>query len=155
MNPTLDEFSDAEELCPTLLTQLHGSEEPKLVRQVGPDVIKAIAYDQDTLPDHLLRYGDLDEVAALLIDAPTPGQGVPFAWDKLPPLLENVTKPVILAGGLTPDNVEAAIRAIRPYGVDVSSGVERERGVKDPGLIEAFCAAVRRADARLEEFPSP
>ena len=56
-------------------------------------------------------------------------------------------KTIILAGGLTSENVGEAIRIVRPFAVDVSSGVESERGVKDPALIEAFCEAVRQADS--------
>jgi phosphoribosylanthranilate isomerase len=65
----------------------------------------------------------------------------------LVPFVRDLSKPVLLAGGLTPENVGDAIRIVRPYGVDVSSGVERERGIKDPDLIEAFCEAVRDADS--------
>jgi len=58
---------------------------------------------------------------------------------------------MFLAGGLTPENVADAIAELRPYAVDVSSGVERERGIKDHDLIRQFCEAVRRADAELDE----
>lgn len=79
---------------------------------------------------------------------------MPFQWTDLASHLENIAKPVFLAGGLTPENVGEAVRTLRPYGVDVSSGVERDRGVKDPALIEAFCEAVRRADASARLIPS-
>jgi phosphoribosylanthranilate isomerase len=148
MDPSVDEFSDLEEICPTAYTQLHGSENERLVRSCGPDVIKAIKFDPATIRDELLRWEVVEEVGAILIDGTTAGSGVAFAWDQLVPHLADIDKPIILAGGLNPENVGEAIRILRPFGVDVSSGVERERGVKDPGLIHAFCEAVRRADAK-------
>jgi len=87
-----------------------------------------------------------------LFEAPASGAGQVPDWDRaarLAPLTR-----LVLAGGLTPDNVGAAIRRVRPWGVDVSSGVESSRGVKDPALIRAFVAAVRRAeqeDARADQ----
>lgn len=146
MNHSPDAFADIEERCPTTHTQLHGNENDEVVRACGP-AIKAIRYDAATIAKELTRWDECEDVEALLIDGPAPGEGVPFKWTDLPPLLERVEKPVFLAGGLTPDNVAEAIRIVRPYGVDVSSGVEKARGEKDPALIEAFCAAVRRADA--------
>lgn len=146
MNHSPDAFSDIEEACPTTHTQLHGNENEKVVAACGP-VIKAIRYSEESIEADLAKWDASEDVEALLIDGPAPGEGIPFKWESLPPLLENLTKPVFLAGGLTPDNVADAIRIVRPYGVDVSSGVERQRGVKDLDLIEAFCDAVRRADA--------
>lgn len=146
MNSSVDAFADAEELCPTTHTQLHGSEDEALVDQCAP-VIRALRFDPSTIAADLERWDNNDSVEAILIDGPTPGEGVAFKWADLIPLLDDVSKPIFLAGGLTPENVEEAIRTVRPYGVDVSSGVERERGVKDPRLIAEFCAAVRRADA--------
>lgn len=147
MNHSPDAFADIEERCPTTHTQLHGNENDEVVRACGP-AIKAIRYDAATIAKELVRWDECEDVEALLIDGPAPGEGVPFKWTDLPPLLERIEKPVFLAGGLTPDNVAEAIRIVRPYGVDVSSGVEKARGEKDPALIEAFCAAVRRADAQ-------
>jgi phosphoribosylanthranilate isomerase len=146
MNHSPDAFMDIEERCPTTHTQLHGNENEQMVQQCGP-AIKAIRYSEETIAADLKKWGECEDVEALLIDGPAPGEGVAFKWEMLPPLLKGVEIPVILAGGLTPENVGEAIRVVKPFGVDVSSGVERERGVKDPALIEAFCAAVRRADA--------
>lgn len=71
------------------------------------------------------------------------GAGQSFDWSLIP---ANLPKPVVLAGGLTADNVGRAIRAVRPWAVDVSSGVERAKGIKDENKIAAFCVAVRTAD---------
>jgi phosphoribosylanthranilate isomerase len=90
---------------------------------------------------------DADEIAAdelLLFEAADSGQGVRADWDRAARLATG--RQLILAGGLTPDNVGEAIATVRPYGVDVSSGVESRRGVKDTGRIAAFLAAVREAE---------
>lgn len=145
-DPSAEEFSDIEEQCPTTYTQLHGRESTKLVRACGPDVIKAVKFDPGTIERDLAEWGDLDEVGAILIDGSAGGEGTAFDWASLGPHIESCAKPIILAGGLTPENVREAIRACRPWAVDVSSGVERARGEKDPARIEAFCRAVRDAD---------
>lgn len=145
-NPTIDQFADIEEICPTPYTQLHGQEDAKTVRACGPDIIKAIKYDPATIAGSIQGWDAIEEVGAILVDGSAGGEGIAFDWPSLAPLIENCSKPVIIAGGLTPANVAEAIRACRPWGVDVSSGVERVKGVKDAGLIEAFCAAVREAD---------
>lgn len=92
-----------------------------------------VPHDADTLPD------------ALLVDASKPGSGKSFDWG----LLEEYEPPppLILAGGLSPDNVGRAIERVRPWGVDVSTGVESQPGLKDPEKIRDFVRAVWRADA--------
>jgi phosphoribosylanthranilate isomerase len=143
VNASVDTFCDIEEQCPTNYAQLAGSEPERVVRDCGPGVIKTVRYAAETFAEEMARWEAVDEVDAILIDAPAE-----FDWATLEATLDEIEKPVILAGGLTPENVGAAIRALRPYGVNVSDGVERERGFKDAALIEAFCAAVRDADGR-------
>lgn len=145
VNPSLDDFCAVEEQCPTHYTQFHGAEPEPLVRQCGPDIIKAVRFNADTIAADLAKWDRIDEVAAILVDGSAGGMGESFDWSALRAPAEACAKPIILAGGLTPENVAEAIRAVRPWAVDVSSGVERERGVKDPALIRAFCAAVREA----------
>jgi phosphoribosylanthranilate isomerase len=77
------------------------------------------------------------------------GSGETFNWELAVEAKRRFDRPIILAGGLTPDNVEEAIRTVRPYAVDVSSGVEAEPGRKDHAKLKAFFQAVRRADASL------
>lgn len=162
VNPDLDQFCDIEEVCPTTYTQLHGNESEVDVQRFGP-AIKAIRYQPDTIAADLARWGDNDHVDAILIDGSAGGEGVAFDWRGLRTQLaaagfgENGParegggngggKKIIIAGGLTPENVGEVIRTLRPYGVDISSGVEKSKGEKDPRLIAAFCAAVQRADA--------
>lgn len=142
-----DEFAEIEQVCPVHHAQLHGDESAETVTACGPDVIKAVRVGSPTLAGDLARWDQDSNVAAILIDGPSPGAGEPCDWAFIGGATRELTKPLFLAGGLTPENVGEAIRAVRPYAVDVSSGVERERGVKDPALIEAFCDAVRVADA--------
>lgn len=145
MNHSPEAFMDIEEDCPTNHTQLHGNENEDVVSTCGP-AIKAVRYAADTIAKDLARWDSCEDVDAILIDGPAPGEGVAFKWADLVPLTEKLSKPFILAGGLTPANVAEAIRTLHPWAVDVSSGVEKDRGVKDPDLIEAFCDAVRAAD---------
>lgn len=147
VNASVDAFSDVEEQCPTNYAQLHGSEDVPTVRQCGPGVIKGLRFHPDTIGADLERWSAVEEVDAILLDGSAGGEGESFDWPALRPYLAQVEKPIILAGGLTPRNIGEAIRAVRPFAVDVSSGVERERGVKDVALIRDFCRAVQDADA--------
>lgn len=146
MNTSVDHFCDVEEICPTTLAQLHGNEDEATVKQCGPGVIRGVRFDAETIDADLARWDAIDEVDAILIDGSAGGEGTTLDWQRLAQALAPISKRIILAGGLTPANVGDAIRTVRPYAVDVSSGVEKERGVKDPALIEAFCDAVRDAD---------
>ena len=120
--------------------QLHGDEPPELCSRLPLPVVKAIPVDQVRTLSKLLSY----EVSAFLLDTPSRGyggSGEPFDWS----LAEGVSEvaPVILAGGLTPENVADAVRAVRPYAVDVASGVESSPGVKDVIRMSRFVTAVR------------
>lgn len=123
------------------LLQFHGAEDPQQCASFNRPYIKAIAMrDGVDLHAEVKRYGS---AVGLLLDNYTPGlaggSGKAFAWQRIPSDLE---KPVILAGGLTPGNVAAAIRQAQPYAVDVSSGVESLPGIKDRDRINAFVKAV-------------
>lgn len=143
----VDQFCELEQRCPTQLMQLHGKEPVDIVKQCGPAVIKAFKFEEATIASQLERWNAVDEVDAVLIDGSEGGTGEAFDWSALVEHLDGFEKPIILAGGLDADNVADAIQTIRPYAVDVSSGVESAPGVKDPEKIIAFCAAVRAADA--------
>lgn len=108
----------------------------------GAPVLKAIDAD----PDAAARYAPVAD--ALLVDSRTPdgagGTGRRNDWARAAAIRETVECPVVLAGGLTPDNVDDAVAAVNPYAVDVSSGVERVEGRKDHEAVRAFVAAVGR-----------
>ena len=130
------------------IVQLHGDEPPEACAELGGRgrVIKAIAPSASLDWGKVAAYG---EVVRVLFDTPSAsggGTGRTFEWrwlDGRPPGLA-----FWIAGGLTPENVGAAVRELRPAGVDVASGVEATVGRKDPGKIRNFIAAVR--DAELE-----
>lgn len=129
---------------PLDLLQFHGTETPEQCRLYRRAYIKAIAMKPDV--DLIAMQSRYADAAGLVLDSYSPvvagGSGESFDWTRVP---ANLTKPVILAGGLTPANVAAAIRALRPYAVDVASGVELSKGIKDAGKIFAFIEAVRSA----------
>lgn len=130
--------------------QLSGSESPDVLRAIKGPVVKTIhVAGKSDVRRGLTRYNDA--ATAFLLDTRVPGKaggtGEVFDWARVAPLLRDVR--FMVGGGLTPDNVGDAIRALRPWAVDVSSGVESEPGIKDHALIEAFCEAVREADREV------
>lgn len=144
---TLEQFIETEQVCPTDWSQLHGGEPERLVRDCGPRVIRGFRFAPGTIAAELARWDAIEEVEAILVDGSAGGEGESFGWAALVDPMRAITTPVIIAGGLHAGNVGEAIRACRPYAVDVSSGVESAPGVKDAERLRAFCRAVREADA--------
>lgn len=107
--------------------------------------------DGEDLVERVQRYcsASEEESPLFLTDGPKPGSGMLADWGRLRGL--GSLGRMMIAGGLRPDNVEDAIRQLRPWGVDVSSGVESAPGYKSPERVEAFVEAVRRADAAKED----
>ncbi len=131
------------EAIPLDLLQFHGDEPPGECRRYGKPYLKALRMrEQTNVVAAAKQYYD---AAGLLLDtykAGMPGgTGETFDWQLVP---AELNKPVILAGGLNPDNVAEAISLSQPYGVDVSGGVESQKGIKDPYKINAFMAEVER-----------
>lgn len=131
------------------LLQFHGSESPEYCRRIsqacGVPYLKALRVRPGV---DLLQYAlDFSEAKGLLLDAYVEGThggtGALFDWTLIP---EHLPLPVVLSGGLTPDNVTGAIQAVRPWAVDVSSGVEISKGIKSAEKIAAFVTGVRNAD---------
>ena len=122
--------------------QLHGQEVEATAESYGGPVIRGFAFDTAALG----RWDACDAIDRLLIDAASPGSGARFDHHALSTIESTPRTPMIVAGGLDADCVGQAIRTLRPWGVDVSSGVEGTRGIKDAQRIQAFCQAVRDAD---------
>jgi phosphoribosylanthranilate isomerase len=132
---------------PLSLLQFHGDEEPGYCAQFGLPWVKAVRVGEGTdLVECDRRFAG---AAALLLDASVPGEfggtGATFDWSRIP---RAMAPRIVLSGGLHPGNVGAAIAAVRPWAVDVSSGVESSRGVKDAARIQEFMRSVEDADAR-------
>ena len=136
VNEELATVNATADHCGLDLVQLHGNETPDFAAAVTRRIIKAFRVKDATVLDHLADFPR----AASLLDAWSPtaygGTGTTFNWDIAARAAGQ--RPIILAGGLTPDNVAQAIRAVSPYAVDVSSGVECSPGRKDPELVRRF-----------------
>jgi phosphoribosylanthranilate isomerase len=131
---------------PLGLLQFHGHESNDDCNGYGLPFIKSVAMKPDTdLREQVRAYPD---AIGILLDAWQPqthgGGGQAFDWTQVP---HDLPVPVILAGGLTAANIAMAIRQVRPYAVDVSSGVESGKGIKSAGMIAAFMKGVRASDA--------
>lgn len=150
VDPTDAAIAAVLDACPLDLIQLHGAEDPArcaaLRARFRLPLMKAVGVAEASDLDALAAFAPV--VDRFLLDAKPPpgavlpgGNAAPFEWGLMAGQM--VPKPWLLAGGLTPDNVAEAVRASGAPGVDVSSGVERARGVKDAGLIADFIRAAR------------
>jgi phosphoribosylanthranilate isomerase len=135
---------------PLSLLQFHGDEEPAYCAGFGLPWLKGVRVGAGT--DLLECRRRFTGAAALLLDASVPGEyggtGASFDWSLVP---RGFASRIVLSGGLTPANVGGAVAAVRPWAVDVSSGVESSRGVKDAALIQEFVRSVKDADARTAD----
>lgn len=132
--------------CGLTAVQLHGDEPPEACAGYGVPVLKALRVRGPEDVERARAYVGVGEVAGLLLDGAAPGYGgggVGFDWSLVARLV-GVGVPVLVAGGLTPSNVQEAVRATRPYGVDVASGVESSPGVKDIQAVRAFVRAAKQ-----------
>jgi phosphoribosylanthranilate isomerase len=134
---------------PQLLLQFHGDETVERCASFGRPFMKALRV---AAPVDLLDFARrFDTARALVLDSPAEGwggSGKVFDWSLV--ISRAVPHRLVLSGGLRAANVAAGIQALRPWAVDVSSGVESTRGVKDAAAIHAFCEAVREADSRID-----
>ena len=137
---------------PNALLQFHGDESPAECQRTGRPYLRAARMTADLA---LLDFASAHASAAgLLLDAHVEGYGgggKAFDWSLIP---ARVPLPVVLSGGLSPANVIDGVLRVRPWAVDVSSGVESSKGIKDAVLIRRFCEAVREADARIADADS-
>lgn len=147
----LDEIEDwvaqvIDQVDPDYL-QFHGNESAHYCDQWQRPYIKAIP--MGSVDDISVYANGFPNARGFLLDSHVAGRlggsGDTFDWSKIP---SDFQPPLILAGGLTPDNVADAVNQVRPWAVDVSSGVEASRGVKDPTLIKQFCNEVLRVDCQ-------
>jgi phosphoribosylanthranilate isomerase len=147
VNASPAEMRRATEALPQALLQFHGDETPEQCAAPGHPWIRAarMAPGFDLL-DFASRFAN---AKALLLDTHVEaygGSGKVFDWSLIPP---SVPLPVVLSGGLNPANVTDGVLRVRPWAVDVSSGVEQGKGVKNAALMRRFCKAVRDADERI------
>ncbi len=148
VNPSAEAVQEILQQVPLDVLQFHGEEEPKFCAQFSRPYLKAVRvkYGVD-LVQYAARYKDAQ---GLLLDAfiegTHGGTGVSFDWTLIP---RNLPLPVVLSGGLHVNNVADAIKQVRPWAVDVSSGVEAAKGIKDAAKIAAFINEVKKIGLQL------
>jgi phosphoribosylanthranilate isomerase len=145
VDPSEGDVREVIDACRPDVLQFHGAEPADYCRSFGMPYIKAARVRPGL--DLLEFMRPYDDASGWLLDGYREdlpgGTGETFNWSLIPARLD---RPVILSGGLTAENVVAAVRAVHPWAVDVSSGVEAAKGVKDPARIATFIAGVRNAD---------
>ena len=145
VNSSVEEIKDILQTCHLDLAQLHGDETPEIFAQLAPHAFRAFR----GIPESNSGY-ERDEAPAMLIDAAVKGvyggSGVTADWAAAAELSKQY--PLLLAGGLTSENVADAVRQVQSWGVDVASGVESAPGEKDAGKMSAFVKAVRVAESK-------
>jgi phosphoribosylanthranilate isomerase len=141
-----EKINEITSRCGIDLVQLHGKETPETCEQLMPHVIKAISVKDDSVLKDIPSYKG--KARALLLDTYSEkmagGTGKTFNWD-LAIKIKNMGMPIILAGGLKPSNIVAAISIVRPYAVDVNSGVEEKPGKKSHALINELFKKIEEA----------
>lgn len=161
VNASFEHIQRACDAVPNALLQFHGDESPADCLAAGRPFMRAARIPTGAAGQgfDLLKYaGNYPAAQAILLDAHVDGYGgggQSFDWTAFPwshPLL-NASSRLVLSGGLTPANVIDGIACVRPWAVDVSSGVEVSKGIKSPDLMNAFVAAVRAADEHLFRLP--
>ena len=147
VNHTREDVELLLKKAPFDFLQFHGDETDEFCCSFGMPFIKAIRVEK--LVDLEGQVDRFPHSKGILLDAFVEGEyggtGKIFRWSEVPV----ISKPVVLAGGLTPDNVRQAIKQIRPFAVDVSSGVESEKGIKDHEKVSSFIREVRTADGEV------
>ena len=147
VNASDAELGSALSALPNMLVQFHGDETPAECARIQRPFIRAARMEPGfDLIDFALQFS---QAQAILLDAHVEGYGgggKVFDWSLIP---RNVPRPVVLSGGLHAGNVTTGVLQLRPWAVDVSSGVESAKGIKDASLIQQFCAAVHAADQQI------
>lgn len=149
VDPTRDDIARARQIFPDLVIQLHGDESPSFVSSLDGKIIKTIHVAPEATDSAAIeRAANEHPRAILLFDTVSNGQrggtGVTFPWRTIAPIARQ--RQVIVGGGLTPENVSNCVRTVRPFGVDVRSGIETD-GRKDLIKMRAFVQAVKDTDA--------
>jgi len=150
VNAPQSEVNRIAEIAGLDFVQLHGEESPEYTETIEPPVIKAFRVGRDFDSSLLEPF----QVHALLFDAFKKGEyggtGESFDWEEM--VIQRNGTPVILAGGLTPENVQKAVQQFQPDALDVSSGVETEPGIKDHSRLEALFKAIRKTKQKDNPF---
>jgi phosphoribosylanthranilate isomerase len=150
-NASLDEVAEHADLCTLTMVQLHGDEGPayctEVARRTGAKVIKAVRVRDQHSVRSLGAYRD--RVDFHMVDAYVPGQlggtGETFSWELLAGRQSEM--PLILSGGITPDNAAEAVKTVQPFAIDSASGTDAEPGRKDPAKVMALIRAAEQASA--------
>ncbi len=139
VNSSADEINQKLEKIPLDLLQFHGNETPEFCSQWNDKVIRAISPKEEKDLEIIKSF---DFAKMIIVDASVPGQyggtGEKANWNLAVKAITNFNKPILLAGGLTPKNIAEAIKFVKPFGVDVASGIESSPGIKDFEKLQKF-----------------